>query len=559
MKRWILILVPLVLLGWLIGWRVHEKTVEAAAQTQMRAARMKTPPVVAVAAARVRDIVPTFESVGSVESPFNIKIAAKVTGRVEFLQVRQGDPVTQGQVLVRCDPSEIQAQVLQQQAALAQAEHRLSQAELTQNPTDVQVSTQIQQQKAALVSAKADYDQVVNSNRAQIAAAKAAVTDAQGRVKSALAGIANAQAGIRSAQANLDNARAKYNRTNDLYKQGFVAAQDVDDARTAVDVQQGALDVASGQLNAANAARDSAAAQKQSAEKQLDVVGMKGQSDIADAHAKAQQARSSLEYAKANTAQKPAYLQNLAALKADAAASNAGLENARAQLANTVLTSPINGFVTERDMDPGAMATAGTPILAVQSIRQVWVTVPVPEEVSRSVYVGQPATVRLDALPGRTFTGKVIHVNAAADPMSRQFMVQIAVDNRQNQIKPGMFAAVTMVTQRIHATVVPREAVAQSPTGASVIVVSQTNVAQRRPVKLGASDADGIVVTEGVQPGERVVIMSAIPVRDGQVVRIGGGRPRGGKRGGAAGPAGARGPHGPQSAAAVLSSDRPKT
>src|SRR5437899_4401739 len=120
MKRWLLVLVPLLVLGWLIGWRVHEKTVQAAAQTQMRAARMKAVPVVAVAAARVRDIVPTFESVGSVEAPFNVKIASKVTGRIDYLQVREGDRVVRGQVLVRIDPAEIEAQVRQQQASLSE-------------------------------------------------------------------------------------------------------------------------------------------------------------------------------------------------------------------------------------------------------------------------------------------------------------------------------------------------------------------------------------------------------------------------------------------------------
>jgi HlyD family secretion protein len=554
MKRWILVLVPLLVLGLLIGWRLNQKTADVAAQNKMRAARMKAPPVVAVAAARVRDIVPTFESVGSVTSPFDVKLAAKVAGRIDFLQVRPGDPVTQGQVLVRTDPSEIQAQVAQQQGAVAQAEHRLAQAKLTTNPTYVQVSTQINQQAAALASAKADLDQVVKSSDAQIAAAQAAVTDTKGRVTNAQAAIANAKAGIQSAQANLSNAQAKYDRTNDLYKQGFVAAQDVDDARTARDVQTAGVEVAQGQLNAATAARDSAAAQEQSAEQQLAIAKNKAQSDIADARAKVDQAMAALKMARANTAQKPAYQENLAALKADVAASQAALENARAQLANTILRSPINGFVTERDMDPGSMATAGTPILGVQSVRQVWVTVPVPEEVSRSIYVRQPATVRLDALPGRTFAGKVLHVNAAADPMSRQFMVQIAVDNRQNLIKPGMFANVTMVTQRIHATVVPREAVQQTDLGASVIVVSQDNVAQRRPVVLGASDAAGIAIKSGVQPGERVIVLSAAPVRDGQVVRIGGGR----SRGGAGGPGGARRHRAPQSADAAVSSQRLK-
>ena len=99
---------------------------------------------------------------------------------------------------------------------------------------------------------------------------------------------------------------------------------------------------------------------------------------------------------------------------ADAGSRGGEAQDAKAQLANTVLKSPINGFVTARYMDPGAMPTAGQPILAVQSARQVWVTVPVPEEVSRSIHQGQPAAVRLDALPGRTFTGKVAQINATA-------------------------------------------------------------------------------------------------------------------------------------------------
>jgi HlyD family secretion protein len=525
MKRWILVLVPLLLLGALIGWRVREKTVAAAAQNQMRAARMKAVPMVAVAAAQVRDIVPTFESVGGVEAPFNVKIASKTAGRIDFLQVREGDRVVQGQVLVRIDPSEIEAQVHQQQAAVAEAESRLAQAVLTEAPTNVNVSTQISQQQAAVESAQADFGQVKQNYDAQVAAADAAVTDAQGRVSNADAAIANAQAGIKSAHANLNNATAKYNRINDLYRQGFIAAQDVDDARTAADVQQGALDIAEGQLNAAKSMRASAAAQKDAAQRQAEIVRTKGKADIDAARAKVVQAQAALKYAKANRMQVPAYKQNLQALRDSVTAARAGVRNAQAQLANTVLKSPIDGFVTARYMDPGSVPTIGQPILAVQSARQVWVTVPVPEEVSRSIYLGQPASVRLDALPGRTFASKVTQVNAAADPTSRQFQVRVTVDNPQNLLKPGMFARVIMVTHRTRsATVVPREAVQDTPAGPSVIVVDSANVAKRRPVTLGASDASGIAITRGVQPGERVVVLSAVPLRDGQVVRTGGGR-----------------------------------
>ena len=69
MKRWIAILVPLVVVGALIAWRLHEKTVQAAEQNRMREMRAKTPPLVTVAPATVRDIVHTFESVGNMCGP----------------------------------------------------------------------------------------------------------------------------------------------------------------------------------------------------------------------------------------------------------------------------------------------------------------------------------------------------------------------------------------------------------------------------------------------------------------------------------------------------------
>jgi HlyD family secretion protein len=523
MKRWLCVLLPLAMMGGLIFWRLNEKKVAAAAQSQQRAARMKAPPVVSVARAQVRDVAQTFDAVGTVEAPFNVKIAAQATGRIDFLQVREGDRVQRGQVLVRIDPSEIEAQVRQQQAALAEARFRLAQAQSLQAPTDVNVRTQIRQQEATLASARADFDQVRQNYNAQVASAMAAVTDAQGKVNNVAAAVKNAGVAIRSAQANLEYVTTKYNRVHDLYTQGFIAAQDVDDASTAMKVAQSGLDIAKGQLEAQNAASDSATAQWQAAQQQAEIVKTKGLSDIEAARAKVTQAQAALESAKANTAQRPAYQQNLAALKASVGSAEASLRNVEAQRANLVLRSPVNGFVTSRVMDTGAMATAGTPILTVQSVRQVWVTVPVPEEVSRRIAFGQTATLTLDGLPGRSFSGKVVQVNPAADPQSRQFAVRLGLDNAQNLLKPGMFAHVTFVTERVHgAVVVPREALQRGKDGTSVIVVDSENVAQRRPVTEGASDPNGIAIKQGIQPGEQVVTLSAMPVKDGATVRIAG-------------------------------------
>ncbi len=188
-----------------------------------------------------------------------------------------------------------------------------------------------------------------------------------------------------------------------------------------------------------------------------------------------------------------------------------------------MLKAPLDGVVTARFADPGAIASSGQPIIAVQFVRQIWVTIAVPEEISPKLHIGQPAKVTLDALPGRLFNGSVIQVNGAADPQSRQLMARVILDNKEGIFKPGMYARVAIETDRVRsAIVVPREAVQRGKDGSYVVVVDAANKAAHRVVSVGAQDAVGIAIESGVRPGERVVIMSASPIRDGQTVRTGG-------------------------------------
>jgi multidrug efflux pump subunit AcrA (membrane-fusion protein) len=255
MKRIVTIGIPLAIFLSLMGWRIQGKRIEAADQAKGRDMRMNAPAVVTLATARRRDIVQTYDSIGNVESLLNVRISAKVAGRIDYLEVREGDKVARGHVLVRLDPSELQAQVAQQHANVAQARFRLSQARLNEGPTNVGVSAQIIQQSAGVSTAVANLNQARSNSAALIASADASVRDAQGKVDAATAAVNQQEANVRSAQANLENAQTKYNRVYGLYKEGYTAAQDVDDARTTISVQKGALDVA-------NRQRDSAAAQK---------------------------------------------------------------------------------------------------------------------------------------------------------------------------------------------------------------------------------------------------------------------------------------------------------
>ncbi len=520
MKRVVAIGIPVLLLGGLVTWRIIGKKSQDASLQQGQQSRQRSAPSVDLGSAGPKLIEETLDTVGSVEAPFNVKIASQVAGRIDLLQVREGDPVTIGQVLVRIDPSEVEGQVLQQQAAVAEAQSRLAQAQLTQGSTNVGISSQIRQQQAAVSSARADLNQVSQNYSAQIATAQSAVTDAEARVAAARAAVDRASAGVASAKAKEANAQTKFDRTNSLYKQGFVAAQDVDDAKTTLQVQQSAVQVAIKQQSSAESALHSAQAVQKSAEQQVSIAKRKGRSDIADAQAKVKQAQANLDVAVANQSQGPAYQANLAALQSSVSAAVAQLRQAEARRAYTVIKSPIEGTVTSRQMDPGANATPGAEILTVQYLKWVYVTTTVPVDQSGAVRQGMLVAISFDSLDGKKVNGSVTEINKSADPQNRQFTVRIRLDNPGTQLRPGMFAHITFTVSSVKAAVaIPREAVQQKPDGAHVFTVDSESVAHDTTVVLGASDAKSYEVKSGLKPGDKVVVLSYTPVKDGQKVR----------------------------------------
>lgn len=513
MKRFFSVLIPVLILGSLISWRLVQKQSDTADQAKMKS--RKGPAVVTLAKVEVRDLVHVFEAEGTVEAPLSVKIAPKITGRIVSLNVREGDRVSKGQALVRIDDSQIEANVRQQTASVAEAQYKLAQAQMNQNPTDVSVNTQIRQQKANVTSAQADYKQVQKSYDAQLAAANANLSDADSKIE-------NAKASVRSAQANIDNAQAKFDRVSSLFKKGYVAAQEVDDAKAALTVQKSALDIAQGQLKSVTAQREAVA-------QQLVVVKAKGEADIESAKTKLDQAKASLEYAKANTSQKSAYRQSISALKASVDAAQAQLASAKSQRSDTVLTCPLDGFVTGRYADPGAITSPTQPVLAVQFIKQVWVSIPVPEEVCGKIHISQPAKITFDSFPGRTFEASVVQINPSADLQSRQFTVRVIMSNAENLFKPGMFARVAIETDRLKSSVaVPREAVQKDSKGTYVMAMSEDKTAKRVDVAPQGEDTDYIAIGNVIKPGQPVVTLSAMPLKDGQKLVPGG---RKGKRG----------------------------
>jgi len=519
-KGFLIVLIVVVIILGLVGWRVVTKRKSSAVQAAVTKARFSSPPTVATSLVGPSTITDQIQAVGSVTSPNVIKISPTISGLISFLQVREGDKVKAGQVLVKLNPQDLTAVVFQNQANVAQAESKLAQAKLTENPTEVGISAAILQQEAQVSSAQAADIQARSTYSAQVAAAQSQIADAQAKVAAAKAGVEGATASVQSAQANVTDSKTKLSRTLSLYQQNFIAAQDVDDAKAAEAVSEGALAVAKGNLTSAKANVNSANATLNVAVKQQAITVQTAKADISAKDALLLQAKQATKIANANLAQNPAYQENLAALQEAVSAAQAQLQQSQAKLGETTVISPIDGVITERDADPGSIAAPGQTVLVVQSLKWVYVDAYIPIEKSPEIYEGQKASITFSGISNRVFTGTLAQISPSADPTSRQFLARIKLSNPNSSIKPGMFGNVTIGVQSIVAPMtVPREAVTLTTgTSATVYVVDDKNIAHLQTVQVGVSNAKIYQIVSGLQPGDRVITLSYATVKDGTKV-----------------------------------------
>ena len=465
----------------------------------------------------------TFATTANIESPQTVKISPRVAEQITTITVKEGDPVRAGQVLIQLDDTQLAAAVRKEQALLAEGQAKLLQTQVTENSVLTPLETQIRQNQAGLASSRANYNQVRESYIQQVAAADAAVADAQSKVAGAQAATANAQAGLLSAQANQENDTTQLTRETSLFNQGAVAKQDVDNARTTAAVQNANVGVAQAQIKVAQASLQSALSELKAAQEQDTITRAKGPSDIEAARTTFVQAQAQLKNANANTDQRAAYQATLAGLRADVLSDEGPISpRLRHQLAETIVRSPIDGFVSSRLADPGTLASPGTAILNLQALSTVWVNIPIPQEQIGEVAAGQSATITVDTLPGQAFTGRVFEIDPSADPASRNFTVRVSLSNPNKALKPGMFARVILVTQHVRsATVVPLEAIQKDDAGTFVWTLAADSTVHRLPVVTGASDDNGIDYrlrpSTGSESGDRECRTSQ---------RRGGGRPR---------------------------------
>ena len=117
------------------------------------------------------------------------------------------------------------------------------------------------------------------------------------------------------------------------------------------------------------------------------------------------------------------------------------------QVANAFIRSPIDGIVAAREVEPGQVASPGTNLMRIVGLGSVYYEPTISETDFASTGVGNPVTVQVDALPGKTYQGKVSAVYPAASATNRVFSLRVTVANPGDELRPGMFARGSIITR----------------------------------------------------------------------------------------------------------------
>jgi RND family efflux transporter MFP subunit len=197
----------------------------------------------------------------------------------------------------------------------------------------------------------------------------------------------------------------------------------------------------------------------------------------------------------------------------------AAINLARKSVTDTVVRSPISGAVKEKHVARGAYLAIGNKIVTLVKTSPLRLRADIPESSAAAVRVGQTITLSVDALPDRTFEGRVIRIGPSLSEQTRALTVEAQVANPSNQLRPGMFAKTQLITDtNASAVMIPRKAVL-SVAGLSKVFVVENGKARERIVKTGEGDGELVEIVSGVNANEVVATSNLDKLQEGTLVK----------------------------------------
>jgi len=194
---------------------------------------------------------------------------------------------------------------------------------------------------------------------------------------------------------------------------------------------------------------------------------------------------------------------------------------AQAQLSYSEIRSPISGFITDRPLYPGEMASAGTPLLTVMDISSVIAKAHIPQDEAATLKMGDKGTMTVPGI-AEPIDGKVTVVSPALDPNSTTVEVWFEAKNPKHELKPGTSVHLSLTAQTVKdALVVPATSVLTAPDGSTTVMIAGSDgLAHQRAVKVGIRNGDDVQIVEGVSANDKVVTSGAYGLPDKTKIKI---------------------------------------
>ncbi len=404
---------------------------------------------------------------GKVVPAQSVNLSPKTSGRLVELRVEQGERVEQGQIVARMDDAELQAQLFQSRANLAQSQAQLNQARVGSRPEEIaQARARLAQAQAKLALARA------GSRPEEIGQAKAKVEEAKAKVK-------------------LTSERLK--RYRYLVQQGAIAQDKLDELLSD--------------------ARSATATLKEAQQRLLQSLKGTRSEEIDQQQAAVIEVQQALKQAKNGS--RP---EEIAQRQAAVAVAQGQLKAVEVQLQDTIIRAPFSGIVTQKYATKGAFVTPTTSASSTASAtstsivaiaRGLEILAQVPEVDIGQIKQGQIVDIMADAYPDKVFKGRVhlISPEAVVEQNVTSFQVRVAIDTGQIELRSGMNVDLKVISEGVkNALVVPTVAIVTQQGKTGVLVADRKNKPQFRPVTTGPTLEDQTQVLQGLQGGEKVFI-----------------------------------------------------
>lgn len=310
----------------------------------------------------------------------------------------------------------------------------------------------------------------VQQAQAAVKVAKAAIEMQKVMIQSASSGLVAAKAGVKSINARLNNTTVRKNRIKELYLEGAVSRQQLDDLSAEYDSLKANL--------------------------------VSAQSEVKRAHDAVKSSEMTLNMRRAELVQ-----------------AEANLEAARVQLDKTYIKAPFEGVIVKRMSDPGAMANPSVPVFRLDRVDPVKIEVSVIERDLHQIVAGKTAAM-IETLaatePVRTVISKK---HPVINPANRTGKLEIILENPQMKLLSGMFANVSLILESFEDTVVvDREALMRHNLIYYAYIVENER-AVRRQVTVGIIDNNRVQILNGINPGDIYISRGTEFIREGQRVR----------------------------------------